>query len=286
MPRITNLNELERKGKLIKGQWKLDPRHRLFYASEETEERIRFDTSLIAAEPDALIVSLTEKQDNGKMVTRLAKFTGRWRANETQKIEFEVERESGKNDVLTFRGAWKVNDSNEISYTYRKAFLKRKTTILETLTFRGFWNISEKNRLAYTLEGASDETFRFRGAFQTPSILAKKGEIRYQLGAEAAGKEKLRIIILFGKWKLSNQLELSFEIEYRDGRKRRISFGAEFALSQDLTVSAQLVNQKNGPLGIELILTRDFLDGHAEAFARLKKILAESSIEAGVAIPW
>ncbi len=286
MPRITRLNELERKGKRVKGQWKLDPRHRLTYQAEDGKEQFKLDASLVAAEPDALVVSVTEKQKDGKVVTSIAKLAGAWRANEKNQIEFEVERESGKNDVLTFRGEWKVGESNEIVYTYRKEYLRRKTINLEILTFKGWWDITEKNRLTYLVEGSSDNAFRFRGAFQTPSILAKGGEIRYQLGSEAAGGAKLHTITLFGKWKLSNKLELDFEIEYADGRKREIRFGAEYALTQDLTVTAELLNRKGEPLGVEAVLTREFLHGEAKAFVRLKKTLAESAIEAGVTIPW
>ena len=40
------------------------------------------------------------------------------------------------------------------------------------------------------------------------------------------------------------------------------------------------------PAESELVLTRDFLDGHAEAFVRLKKTLQESAVEGGISIPW
>lgn len=287
MPKLKSLNErLRQNGRSIKGRWELDSRHRLSYRSEEGEEEFEFQASLVAAEPDALVVSITEKQEGGRVVTGLAKLTGAWRANEKNQIEFEVERQSGKNNVLTFRGAWKAGDANEIIYTYQRKHLKGKVKTLETLTFKGWWDISEKNRLVYTLEGASDSAFRFRGAFQTTSILAEKGEIRYQFGLEAAGKKKLRTVTLFGKWKLSDRLELEFEMEYADGRKHEIRFGAEFAVTKDFTVSARLMNKENNPLGVEVVLSKEFLDGQAQAFLRLRKTLEESALEAGVAIPW
>lgn len=287
MPKLKNLNKLLRQnGKIIRGRWKLDSRHRLSYRFEEGEEAFEFQALLVAAEPDALVVSITEKQENGRRVTSLAKLTGAWRANEKNQIEFEVEKQSGENDVLTFRGAWKVGDANEIIYTYQRKHLKGKAKTLETLRFKGWWDISEKNRLTYTLEGSSDAAFRFRGAFQTPSILAEKGEIRYQLGLEAAGKKRLRAITLFGKWKLSDRLELEFEMEYSAGRKREIRFGAEFEPAKDFAVSAKLMNKENNPLGIEVVLTKEFLEGQTQAFFRLRKTLEESALEAGVTIPW
>ncbi len=287
MPKLKSLNELERKSRRITGKWNLDERHRLTYLSDPPEEAFKLEASLVAAEPEALVVSVTEKQENGKTVIRLARLSGQWHANEDNQIEFEVERESGRNDVLTFCGAWKVGDSHELIYTYRRQSLERKSTAIETLTFKGVWDFSEKNRLAYTFEGDSEAAFRFRGTFQTPSILAKKGEIRYQLGAETAGRQgKFRTVTFFGKWKLSNQLNLEFEMECANGKKRVFRFAAEFQITQDLGVTARLTSRQNDPLGVEVVFNKEFLNGKAQAFARLRKSLEESAVEAGVTIPW
>ena len=109
---------------------------------------------------------------------------------------------------------------------------------------------------------------------------------RVQLGAEAQGKRgKFRTVTLFGKWKLSDELELVFEMECA-GEKREIRFRAEYALTEDLTITANLTSKEGDPLGIEVILSKDFLKSHAQAFVRLKKTLAESAVETGVTIPW
>ena len=287
MPALKNLNDLEREGRRLAGKWNLDGRHRLSYLSDPPNEAFELEASLVAAEPDALVVSITEKQKNGKAVISLARLSGKWSANEENKIEFEVERESGRKDVLTFRGAWKVGEAHELSYTYRRRSLERKSTVIETLTFKGWWDLSEKNRLTYTFEGDSNAAFRFRGAFQTPSILAKKGEIRYQLGAEAGGRQgRFRTVTFFGKWKLSDQLDLEFEMECADGKKRVLRFGAEFQITEDLSVTARLTDPQRGPLGVEVVFNKEFLNGKAQAFVRLRKSLEESALEAGMTIPW
>lgn len=288
MPTPTNPNQLERRSKVLKGRWELDKRHRLTYKSDEDldAEEAELEASLIAAEAGGLVVAVTEKQKEGKVVTSLARLSGNWRANDKNEIQFEIEKEFGKKDVLTFRGNWKVGKSNEIIYTYRKTSLKTKTRTVETLTFKGTWDISEKNRLAYTLEGSTDETFRFRGAFQTKSIAAKKGELRYQIGIEAAGKKKTQTLILFGKWKLSNKLELSFEMEYENGRRHEIRFGAVFHPGHGLTIDAELISREGDSLGIELTLTKELFQGQAETFLRLRKSVQESAVEAGIRISW
>lgn len=286
MPRITGLNELERQGKIVKGDWAFDPLHRLTYQTEEDEEEFKFESSLIAAEPEALVFSISEKQTQGKITASIAKLKGRWLVNDQNQIQFEVEKESGRNDVLTFSGNWKLNERHEIVYSFSSAGGKRKNNKIQKLIFKGWWEITEKNRLTYLIEGDSHSSFRFRGTFQTASILAKRGEVRYQLGIEGKKQKKAKTIILFGKWKLSDKLDLVFEIEYGKNEKREIRFGADYMIRKDLAVSAELINRDGEPLGVQLILTKRFLRLNADAFLKLKRTLRVSSLEAGIRIPW
>lgn len=203
--------------------------------------------------------------------------------NEKNQIEFQVERESGSKDVLSFRGSWKVGESNEIVYSWRKT----KASGSNTLVFKGFWGLSEDRGLSYTLQGASDETFRLSGAFQTKSILAKKGEIRYQLGAALEGKlGRTRTLTLFGKWKLSDKLSLVFEMESGTRKKSELHFGAEYQFTKDMTCSASLTGKSGEPLGVEVVFARSFFEGNAQTFVRLKRTLAESAVENGVSMHW
>lgn len=291
MPKINDLNELIREKGIAKGSWKLDSHHNLRYQSQDNKEEYVYEASLVAAEAGALVVSVVQKQEGGSVVTSLAKLNGTWQANKKNQFEFEIEGQKGKNDKLSFTGDWKIGKNNEIVYEYqtRKA-TKTKKSEIQTLTFKGFWDLSRDKRLTYLIEGDTDSAFRFRGAFQTPSILAKKGEIRYQLGAEVSGKLKSKqkkatnqTITLFGKWKLSDKFGLSFEIEYEDAI-HEIRFGAEYSLTPDLQIAAKLTHPEAGPLGVELILTKDF--GAAQSFLRLRRALQENAIEAGITIPW
>ena len=47
-----------------------------------------------------------------------------------------------------------------------------------------------------------------------------------------------------------------------------------------------LISASADPLGVEVVLTKDFLEGNAQAFVRLKKTLQENAVEAGITIPW
>ncbi len=272
--------------KKTKGRWELTSGHEIRYKSEKKDEEFDFKVSLVAAEPDALVLSLTQRQSNQKVVTKIAKLAGAWRLDPKNRIVFEVEKESGKNDVLTFKGAWQVDKAHQIIYSYQQTDLKTKRKIARELVFAGFWDLSERNRLTYRLGTNSDSAFRFRGAFQTKSILAKKSEIRYQAGVEVNGKHKIREIILFGKWKLSRTLGLSFEIEYEDGRKEAIRFGGEYSLNKDSQIAVNLKSRKGDSLGVEVLLTKDIFGNDGQAFVRLVKSVQESRIEAGIGAKW
>lgn len=284
--KLTRLNQLMEDGRALEGRWELDENHEVRYRAKHDTEEVKLKASLLAAEPDALVLAVTEKKEKHRVTTSLLKLTGTWRLDTKNRIVFDIERESGKKDILTFCGSWEVNESHEIIYTWEQRRHKRGTRQTTTLAFKGYWDISEKNRLAYYLEGDSDSAFRFRGTFQTKSILAKEGEIRYQIGVEVAGKRELKTLILFGKWKLSRDLELSFEVEYGDGKRHEIRFGAVFHPGEGLTIEAELIGLEGQSLGIEVILTKEFFKGQAETFLRLRKTAEESAVEAGVRIPW
>ncbi len=283
--KLTKLNQLIDDNQTVKGHWELTPNHEVQYKSNGKNEEIKFKGSLIAAEPDALVLSVTERQSDQKIVTSTLKLIGTWKANPQNQLVFEVEREQGKKDSLTFKASWKVNNQNEIVYTYEEQESRSKSKTTQELIFQGYWGISEENRLTYFLGADSNSAFRFRGAFQTKSILAKRGEIRYQIGIELQGKPVLQEITLFGKWKLSRDLELSFEVEYEDNKKA-IIFGGEYHLDDQRQIAVSLKSQDGKPLGVEVIFTKDFFDKDGQAFVRFQKSIEESRIEVGGRIKW
>lgn len=284
--KLTRFNQLVDGAEILKGRWDLNRNHEVIYRKTRRTEQATLKASLVASEPDALVVALTEKKSAGKVVSTLLKLSGAWRLDEKNRITFEVERESGKKDVLTFQGAWHINSKHQVVYTYERQALKQKTKKLETLVFKGTWGVSENNELTYLLGIDSRSEFRFRGTFETKSLSAKEGEIRYQAGVEVKGKTRIQTIALFGKWKLSRDLGLGFEIEYENGIRKQIAFQGEYRLTENLDAAVELKNRTGKALGLELILTREFLEGQGRTFLRLKKSLEESAIEAGVTLPW
>lgn len=280
--RLTKFNDLIEGGDTVEGDWQLTPDHEVRYKKKAKEEEVRFKGSIVAFEPGALLISVTEKQEDQRVTTRIVKLTGTWKTDSQNRIQFDVERQRGKNNRLCFTGSWAVGDNHEIVYSYTE----KGRTRLQSITISGYWDVSEKNRLTYYVGADTSQAFRFRGAFQTQSIFAKENELRYQFGVEVDGKRTLKTITLFGKWKMSRKLGLSFEIEYAGGRKRAIEFGAEYHLDKNHGLVAAVRSTDDDPLGVEVIFTRDFVQSEGQAFLRLYRSIEESRAEAGARFRW
>jgi len=288
------LADLTRKIETTQGKWKLTPHHELILRRRGKAKQAEVPGSLVAAEPEALVISVTVKEDEKRYVTGLVKLKGRWKLDSKNRMTFLVKRPTGKYDKLTFQGAWKVNLNHEVVYQYETQRVLRgrgkkrrlETRSLQELVFKGHWEITKKNRLTYQLGGDSASAFHFRGTFQTTSMVAKKGEIRYQYGIEIEKKVRTKTLILFGKWKFSRKLGLHLDVEYKNGQKHSITFGGDYHLSKDKKIEVNLKGKKGQKLGVELVFTKDFLQKDGQAFIRLMKSTDESRIEGGLRFRW
>ena len=286
MEKLTSLTKLLTDSKTTKGVWKIDDKNTLSYKADGAKEEITLAANLIAAEPGALVFSYTDRISANRSSTRMFKLDGRWALDEKNRITFEIEKETGKNDVLTFQGAWKLNDAHEIVFSSVRKRLKTKTTMVHELLFKGHWDIDEKNRLAYYFSGDTDNAFHFKGTFEKRAARAKEGELRYNVGVEVKGKKRVKAIVLFGEWIVSKDLSLDFEIEYADGDKRTIAFGGEYQLTEDRAIAVKLKSKSGAPIGVELLITQDILGKDGQAFVRLQKAVDDTRIEAGMKFRW
>lgn len=284
--RLTSLNQLILGDRAIVGVWKLTPRHELRYVRRGREEEIVLTGDLVAAEEAGLVIQVQERHADGAAVSRMLTLRGRWEADAMNRLNFLVERRSRQRDRLTFSGGWEIGGSNELLYRFEQIHLKTKKRRTHTLTFRGAWDLDGERRLMYWLDRDSDSGFRFRGSFQTATVLAKEGAIRYQVGVEVQGRRRPQTITLFGRWKLSRKLSLDFEIPYADGLVRPITFGATYSVNPQNAIEARLTTPGGKPLGLEVIFSREFLKDSGEAFVRLKRSLEESAVEGGVRFRW
>ena len=280
--KLTRLNELIKDGKIISGRWRLGKDNLIVYESEGSREEILFKGMPLAVGPDGLVVSIEEKRQDQKSILTTLTLVGSWSADSKNRLRFEVEKTNGRRDAFVFKGSWELNHSQELVYIHEVTRLKTKTNVRREIVFQGFWDISEKNRLTYRLGGDDKSVLHFRCSFETKSLLAKKGEIRYQLGVE--GSSSPETVTLFGKWKMSDRWGLFFEVEYRNGKKHAIIFGAESQLGLDGSVRATLKSRQGERLGLEVVFTKDIPGG--EAFLRLLRDQDEGRVEAGARFTW
>ena len=282
----------------------LTPENEVVYREQGGDKKAVFTGSLVAAEPDLLVISVAVQEDEKHTVTGSVKLSGKWELDEKNRITFSVKRGLDRYDKLTFQGAWEVNDNFQVTYSFETNTQPQHSgssqqIVKQELVFEGHWDISEKNCLTYLIGVDSESSFRFRGTFETKSILAKEGEICYQVGVEyelktGECKSVTQTITLFGKWKLSDDLALSFELECTDGRKASISVGVELDLEKFKggcpllpdKVTVNLTSSEGDPLGVEIVLTKDLFEGNVQTFVRFRESLKETAVEAGITIPW
>lgn len=237
----------------------------------------------ILAESDTLVLETiqTYRGDCPKQELRLLKLKGTWRANSQNELVFEVSGHKGPPQKFTFKGAWKLNNNQQIEYSCGQG--------PDVLTFKGHWDISSANKLVYILEGSSKSRFEFKAQIESVSMNPKKGAIRYRIGIGTRKSRKTspgQLLILYGEWKFGRNLGLTFNIDYGRGKIRGVSFGAEVTFTRN-KVNLALKDEFGKPLGITLTLTRQlFKSLDAKAFLRLSKRRQEQSIEAGISIPF
>ncbi|MBU2102566.1 MAG: hypothetical protein KKF80_04140, partial [Candidatus Omnitrophica bacterium] len=235
---------------------------------------------------DALIVTLATKEENNAQTIRLMQLKGKWQASVHNRLIFVIQRSGTVRDVLIFEGAWEINDTHTLTYTYEKAYGVRAVRIKKTISFKGFWQIWEKNRLSYILDIRKDSYFNFKVAFQTPSILAKKGEIRYRVGIGVRGSRSFRekTFILYGTWNVSRDFGFSFEIDYGKSRLTRMHFGARVRSAGKNEIEFQLTTREGNDIGFAVMVSRRFLSNNAQWFVRLMKRAQETALQGGVLV--
>lgn len=281
----------------FEGAWKLNSNYDLELQIQKDSPRflvtvpentITLKGEIISCESDKLIFQIKSTQKNGSSTIKLLKLSGIWGSNDYNQIFFSVTKKDSP-DILTFKGDWKLNSIQQITCIIEKTDLIKKTKHKNTLTFQGFWEINEEKRLTYIISKGTDSKFDFKAQIETPNVYPKKGVIKYRIGmgVRKPKTEHTKIISLYGIWKISRKLGLTFDMEYEKGRINTVTFGTEVNFNKNNTVEFNLNDSLGNPLGISVIYARKFLKQlDAELFTRLKTSQKESGVDVGVRIPF
>ena len=273
----------------LKGTWSLTKDHQLRLTLDKWRrqtfgDQLTLQGEIIEVGKNSLLFAVTTrtKEDMPSMYT--LELAGSWQADEHNRLYFRVDKEHSSFDSLTFDGIWQIDENYQITYSYQKSRLVRKSKEIHNLIFKGYWDIRDKARLSYVVDTNSASGFDFN----TSIGIFKDRYIKYELGIGMSRKKQpvKRTITFLGRWKLDKASGLIFEVE-REGRKiQTIVFGAEAKLTDKGTVSFRLSNSLNEGIGVELELSRDLFSGDGQAFLRLLKSRRESAILAGLGWRW
>lgn len=285
----------------LKGKWSLDKEHNLVltldkWGNQIAGNKLILEGELMDADANALSFMVTSKDSYGKAHIYIIKLSGRWQADKYNRLSFDIEREKGPSDRLTFQGAWEINKQNELIYTYEKSWLAKEKKVTNgstsltigpessrranTITLKGYWDIAEKHRIIYVLNKELKSEFDFRVSVGLP---AKRG-LAYELGIGAIPRKKT--ITLFGSWKLSPRLGLLFEMPAADGKINSVVLEALCKLDKNYNLDIRLENKRGEDLGINLKLSRKILKDQGEAFIRALSLRKEFSLVAGAGFRW
>ena len=275
----------------FEGTWSLTPEGALKLSLAKSAGGARgnylvLKTGIISASSGELIFSLRSKESNNSWQTRMLKLSGHWEIAPGNRLKFAVTRKRHKPDSLLFSAAWEVGKNYEITYRGERARLKTKTSRKGSFSLKGTWQIHSRRQLVFLVEGDDRSRLDIKAMLQTPSIRAKKGEIRYRAGIGLrSGRRVGRYITFFGKWRINRDLSIDFEV--RSGRSliQTFHFKAGYSPDRKSKVTFSLKDDKGKGLGMEVTFTRDFFKS-AEAFIRLRSGLQEKAVEAGVRIPF
>ena len=274
------------------GTWFLTPTHdlKLTFRRGKTKpftETFTLTGKILSVSANELVFAARTKKEKGLEEVRLLRLKGIWQADHQNRLAFQVKRGTTKRGLLTFEGAWELGENHQILYRYQRRDVATGTKKEELLSFRGVWEIREKDHLTYLLDLRGGSRFDFRAAVQSPSLIGKKGEIRYQVGIRLKGRDLLvRDVVLFGKWKLSRDFSLSFEMAYQEGKRHTFSLRTAYRVNEKHEVVFSLKDKKGNDLGIEVTFTRRFFEAEGKAFLRFYQDALESRVEGGVQVPF
>jgi hypothetical protein len=271
---------------LFDGAWRLTKDHQLGLALHQREQGGRQELflkgALIEADESALTVSLTQHERDGTLTAQRASLSGRWQADDRNRLTFLVEKADGEADELVLDGAWSVDERHELRYEYQQRRTTRRRTGTHALRFSGTWDLPQASRLVYRLDAQGRSAFAFQASLQSRSLNAREGKLAYQVGIRlSAGRTRTRQVVLFGAWKLNRDLSVAFEVPYADGHRQAMTFTGAYAFRDRNTIAVALSDRRGKPLELCVTFSRKFLDD-AELFLRLQRSVEDTQLLGGV----
>lgn len=275
----------------LTGRWALTKQHELTLTLEDSQTVVggsvlRLRGEPLAAEDDALLMAVTTTDRPGVRTTRVLRFEGAWQVDERNALTFDIARQAGPPDTLTFTSAWALGAHHQIQYRFTRWDGVRRSRATRALTFRGTWAVSDHETLRYDLEGGEGAALRITASVESNRLAGETGVMRFRLGAEARfPRTAPRQLIFRGDWTVDQRWGLRFELRYADGRRVALLTGLTYTVRGRTQVAVALSDERKEGLGVEVTFTRRLPRG-LQLFLRGVANAEERAIEGGLRIPW
>jgi hypothetical protein len=279
VPSNPNLEEI-----YLKGKWKLDKNHNFIFILSN-KDKLNLKTQILQVSPKKILFTIESKTYENKYKTNILKIYGNWTTSPKNNLYFNIQKKDSKDNTLKFTGIWSINKNYKIIYSYKKTELKTKTTKINSFSFEGKWKIIDKTHLTFFINNQPNHALNFKVSLGTKNIYAKKGEIKYKIGIKLSNKKKKDILLtLFGSWKISNKLNITFETPYNNSNYTS-SFKTVFNVSKKDKIEAKLFSKKNKITGLTVIFNKSFFE-NSNFFLLLKNSIKEKQAKVGMTIPF
>jgi hypothetical protein len=195
------------------GQWALNEDHNLVLTLDKWNNQVEgnkliLQTDIMDASSNELVFTVGSRDGDGTEHISMLKLSGSWQADAHNRLTFCVEKEAGAKDDLILRGIWRVNKRHEIEYFYKKG----PRTGTSGIKFSGHWDIAGNNRLSYILSEDSKSRFDFEVTLER--VMRNSIECTVGIGVSPIKKK----IVLSGQWHMGEGTDISFEINYGNGK--------------------------------------------------------------------
>lgn len=286
------LKGYDRKDLILDGKWALDGEHNLKLGIRADSgtflsgKTVIFRGTIENVKADSLTFRIREYENVLGVRSGTISLTGRWQADKNNRIVFEVSKKSGATDALIFEGEWHIGEDNTLTYKYETEYLRKGAKTTKVIIFRGNWDI-RVGRLIYTIEGSNNSYFSFGVSLKRNSILASSGKLIFETGIKYDKKGFLnkttKDIALYGKWVMTGDFKVGFEVVSTGFYGHKINFLAEKIIKRDNKIAVILSDIDGKNTGINLEFSKLFKND-AQFFLSLSKTSAETKILGGVTI--
>lgn len=275
----------------LSGEWDLTEEHDLKLQVSGTDSRF-FGKSLILRgelvklKSNSILFRVRQSDTLSGLRTSNIQLSGKWQADQNNRLCFKISKASGSEDTLTFNGRWDVGPNNYIEYRFQSVRQTRQRKRFHSLVLKGWWQIGN-DRLIYRLHKNIPGGLVIRASMQSRSLRAQDGIVKYQIGIEfeqkgLLKKEKIDITI-FGQWKINKDLTVGFYVKYGIKKVESVRLNIKTMIAEGAFLECSVNFDAEGSSAFDISFTKRVVPDLI-LFLRLSRLEKTNRITGGVTI--